>query len=229
MQQNFTDLILKTDRQKLHLIDPEISLTSYCHLDLSVTNDSLQKIDLSSSANLERYVNSIIEKNNAKAAFGGYLEKRNIYQRSDYFNKKTDPKDERNIHLGLDIWAPAETSVLAGFDGSIHSFANNTNFGDYGPTIILEHYENGQAFYSLYGHLGLDSIASIKVGQEVKQGQEIATLGAADVNGDYPPHLHFQLILDIQNFKGDYPGVCSENELAFYKKNCPDPTSLITQ
>ena len=46
-------------------------------------------------------------------------------------------------------------------------------------------------------------------------------------NGDYPPHLHFQIILDIENFYGDYPGVCSENDLKYYSQNCPDPNLVL--
>ena len=65
------------------------------------------------------------------------------------------------------------------------------------------------------------------MGQVFRAGAIIATLGDASVNGDYPPHLHFQIIRDIQGFEGDYPGVCSKNELDFYLENCPNPNLLL--
>ena len=75
--------------------------------------------------------------NNAKVAYGGYLETRSIYQRSTYFNQE-NPETERNIHLGVDLWIEAGTPIYAPLEGTLHSFKNNTNYGDYGPTIILK-------------------------------------------------------------------------------------------
>jgi murein DD-endopeptidase MepM/ murein hydrolase activator NlpD len=127
----------------------------------------------------------------------------------------------------MDLWITAGTPVFAPLDATVRSFKNNLNFGDYGPTIILEHKIQGVKFYTLYGHLSLESIANLKVGQTLIRGEQFATLGDANVNGDYPPHLHFQIIRDIQGFKGDYPGVCSKKDLQFYLNNCPDPNVLL--
>ena len=55
----------------------------------------------------------------------------------------------------------------------------------------------------------------------------IGNLGVASVNGDYAPHLHFQIIRDLEDNFGDYPGVASENNIPFYKRNCPDPNLLL--
>ena len=82
-------------------------------------------------------------------------------------------------------------------------------------------------FYTLYGHLSLKSISHLKVGMAFKQGELLGDLGGANINGDYPPHLHFQIIKDLQNFNGDYPGVCNKNDLGFYLRNCPDPNLLL--
>lgn len=100
-------------------------------------------------------------------AFGGYIEGRNIYQRSPIFRNGQYP--ERNIHIGLDLWIEAGTPVLAALDGKIHSFKNNAGLGDYGPTIILEHEIENQKFYTLYGHLSLESIEEISIGQFFKR------------------------------------------------------------
>jgi len=112
-------------------------------------------------------------------------------------------------------------------DGKIHSFQNNTALGDYGLSIILEHHLQNHTFFTLYGHLSLESLDNKKVGDIVKQGQKIASLGLPPINGDYAPHLHFQIIIDIQNKKGDYPGVCSHKDLNFYAENCPNPNLLL--
>ena len=203
-----------------------LTKTDYTVLDLSINNKALFNVDVSSSDALEVYIWNQIKKHNAKVAFGGYLEQRGIYNRSDYFNQE-NPDEERNIHLGLDLWIEAETPIFSPLDGEIHSFNNNVNHGDYGPTIILKHHIENIEFYTLYGHLSLESIKDLKEGTVIKQNQQIATLGTAEVNGDYAPHLHFQIIKDIQDYKGDYPGVSNQLDLEFYKENCPDPNLLL--
>ena len=47
------------------------------------------------------------------------------------------------------------------------------------------------------------------------------------MNGDYAPHLHFQIIKNIADYEGDYPGVSSKNDLDFYSANCPDPNLVL--
>lgn len=222
----FSQFLSDLSHLPLHVLNPSMSKSDYVHLDLSVTNTSLQLVDVSSSEKLEVYINNHIASKNAKVAFGGYLETRNIYQRSSYF-KDSSLETERNMHLGLDLWISAETPVYSPLHGVVHSFKNNTNFGDYGPTIILKHEIQGISFYTLYGHLSLASIQNLKVGNAFKQGDQIATLGDASINGDYPPHLHFQIIRDIQDYVGDYPGVSSKQDLEFYRANCPDPNVLL--
>ncbi|GGW74115.1 peptidase M23-like protein [Winogradskyella epiphytica] len=208
------------------LLGENLKSEEYISIDLSVDNIELNEINIASSDDLELYIFRNMKAKKAKVAFGGYLEKRGIYQRSDYFTKE-HPEDQRHIHLGVDLWAVAGSSIYSPLQGVIHSFKNNTNYGDYGPTIILKHDVNNQSFYTLYGHLSLESIANLKVGSEVKPGQQLATLGTSEVNGDYPPHLHFQIIKDLQDNYGDYPGVCSDKDLGFYRENCPDPKALI--
>jgi murein DD-endopeptidase MepM/ murein hydrolase activator NlpD len=195
----------------------------YVEIDLSVNNNELP--DVENAAGFEDFINRYLGTRNAAVAFGGYNEQRNLYKRSEIFND--EDYEERNIHIGVDFWTKAGTPVLAAFDGKIHSFDYNTGVGNYGPTIILEHQINKQQFYTLYGHLSVESISEIEIGDIYKAGQRLATLGDASVNGDYAPHLHFQIIKDIEDNFGDYPGVCSKKDLSFYLKNCPDPNLLL--
>ncbi|WMI65851.1 peptidoglycan DD-metalloendopeptidase family protein [Aestuariibaculum sp. YM273] len=222
----FSETLNTSTIKPTRVLDIPNTGNNYIPIDLSETNEKLKDVDVSSSESFNQYIESYLREHNADVAYGGYLENRNIYKRSQHFNQQ-DLDTERNIHLGTDLWCPSGTKVLACLDGEIHSFKNNKNHGDYGPTIILKHeVENGE-FYTLYGHLSLESIASVTVGEKVKQGQSIGTLGVAQVNGDYPPHLHFQIIKDLQGLQGDYPGVCNIKDIDFYKTNCPDPNVLL--
>lgn len=207
------------------VIDSSINYADYVAIDLSTSNEELALLNLTDAKAFEDYIEEYLTKNNAKVAYGGYFENRNLYKRSTVFN--TEHSEERTIHIGLDLWIKAGTSVLAALDGTIHSFQNNTSLGDYGPTLILEHQVEEMTFYTLYGHLSLDSLSGKQVGMKVTKGEVIASLGSAPINGDYAPHLHFQIIIDLQGKTGDYPGVSSANNLNFYKNNCPDPNELL--
>jgi murein DD-endopeptidase MepM/ murein hydrolase activator NlpD len=195
----------------------------YISLDLSVENKDLP--EAKTAGEFEEFIENYLKENDAVVAYGGYNEERNLYKRSEIFNDSDS--EERNIHIGLDLWIKARTPVLAALDGKVHSFDFNTGIGNYGPTIILEHRIQDQTFYTLYGHLDVESIEDIEIGDTFKQGQELAFLGDASVNGDYAPHLHFQVIKDMEGEFGDYPGVCSKSDLDFYLENCPDPNLLL--
>lgn len=213
------------DLKDIKVIDSTIPYSKYTPLDLSASNLELDQLNISDSSQFETYIEQLLIKNKASIAYGGYNEIRNLYKRSAVFNDLNT--EERNIHIGLDLWIKAGSSVLAALDGKVHSFQYNNNLGDYGPTIILEHQLENHIFYTLYGHLSLESIASIKTGDLFAKGQQLATLGDASVNGDYSPHLHFQIIKDIKENFGDFPGVCSKSNLDYYLENCPDPNLLL--
>lgn len=222
----FIDFLRRLTPDFTPVLTTHLGKDNYTSIDISETNRALRAFDIHSSVDFEDFVNSHLKKNNAKVAYGGYLEKRAIYNRSDHFHKET-PETERNIHIGIDLWCNTGTEVLAPLDGVIHSFKDNNQIADYGPTIILEHKIEGVVFYTLYGHLTKDSLQKISVGQIIEKGQVVARLGDASVNGDYAPHLHFQIIKDLQEKQGDYPGVSNKNDIEFYKQNCPDPNLLL--
>ncbi|MDI9257757.1 peptidoglycan DD-metalloendopeptidase family protein [Flavobacterium sedimenticola] len=217
------DMLRQTQAAKV--IANHIDYTDYVALDLSVTNEKLALQQLNASKDYEHYIQQHLDQHQAKIAFGGYNEIRNLYERSTVFKKENT--DERNIHIGLDLWMNEAAPIYAALDGTIHSFQNNDALGDYGPTIILQHEIEGYLFHTLYGHLSLDSLNNKKAGQAVAKGERIATLGLPPINGDYAPHLHFQIIIDMENKQGDYPGVCSSKTLAHYLRNCPDPNLLL--
>lgn len=220
-----TEFLNNISQKPLHVVDVSIPFKEYVPISLATSNKELT-FDISSSREWEAYLENYFSRDEKTVAFGGYLEVRDIYSRSEHFNKLSE-ENQRNIHLGIDLWCDAGTDILAVLDGEIHSFKNNLNYGDYGPTIIVKHSIEGNDFYSLYGHLSLESLEGLSVGAKVKRGEKIGTLGDSSVNGDYAPHLHFQLIIDIEDYYGDYPGVASKKNLNYYKENCPNPNLLL--
>ena len=190
-------------------------------LDLSKYNQELAQRDLNDESDFSRFILDHLKDN--EIGYGGYGEERSLYSRSDLFSSE----EPRTIHLGLDLWTEAGTSVYAPLDGKIHSFNNLAVHGDYGPVIILEHQIGDQMLYSLYGHLSVKSLDDKKIGHKIKKGQEFAWLGAYYENFHWPPHLHFQLMWDLQGNTSDYPGVCKKSESSAYLENCPDPMLLL--
>ena len=193
-------------------------------LNLSRQNDALKSVDVADSDALADWIDQQVALAGCCWAFGGYGEDRAIYDMSPLFGGSDE---SRSIHLGVDFWLPAGTSVFAAHDGKVHSLGDNALFGDYGGTVLLEHADIG--LFTLYGHLNPQSLAGLSPGQAVVAGEPMAELGTPEHNVGWPPHLHFQLMTDIGDYRGDFPGVCTESEAAEWMARCPDPAPLIAQ
>lgn len=217
---------LKPHKSSLYPVVPFQKGDKLLLLDFTGSNTELTDEILKDTILFTRYMNSRLEAVGAVYGIGGYNEHRTIYSRSKVFdaNKGEEP---RRLHLGIDIWGRPYTKVMAPLDGIVHSFAFNNAFGDYGATIILSHQIEGLSFYTLYGHLSLNSLKNLSEGQNIKGGDVVAEFGIPFENGQWPPHLHFQIILDIGVRKGDYPGVCKFSEREKYLDNCPDPDLIL--
>ena len=192
-------------------------------LDLSKNNQELHQVDLNDANAFCDFINQEVAKQGASVGWGGYGEERGLYSRSELFEEE----EPRTIHLGIDIWAEAGTQVYCPIDAEVQSFANRRVHGDYGPVIILKHEVQGTVFHTLYGHLSQESLEGLAVGQPIEQGKAFASYGKYEENFHWPPHLHFQVIVDLQGNEGDYPGVCRASEKAWYLSNCPDPYGLV--
>jgi len=202
------------------LFDPPLTASSCVAMDLSSSGAEFVGLE---DAQLDRAIQQKLAQAGALAGVGGYLEKRSLYRDTDLFQGDA----ERCIHIGVDVFMAADTRLHAPLDGAVHSFANRQLRGDYGPVIILRHQLDGVEFHTLYGHLDETSLAGLQAGQPIAAGAAFARIGARPRNGDWPPHLHFQLIEDMQGKRGDYPGVVRADELEYYRCNCPDPTRLL--
>lgn len=196
-------------------------------LDFTAANEELEPGILNDITRFSQWVNNKLEHSHARYGIGGYAEHRTVYSASKVFDGNNDGEEPRRLHLGTDIWGKPNTAVIAPLDGIVHSFAFNNRFGDYGATIILSHNLQGFTFFTLYGHLSLNSIKNIREGQRISAGEIFAEFGIPAENGQWPPHLHFQIILDIGNWQGDYPGVCKFSEKEKWLANSPDPDIIL--
>ncbi len=224
--------ILKKHRNSFHSVIPfNQSIDKLLQLDLTEKNVELTEEILADTQKFSSHINQLLSQADATYGIGGYAGLRKVYAGSKLFNKPLqfetpDELEPRHLHLGIDIWGPAGTLVFAPLGGMVHSFAFNDNDGDYGATIILLHQLEGIPFYTLYGHLRLADLA-LTAGSYISRGQEFGHFGQPNENGHWPPHLHFQIIRDMELYEGDYPGVCRFSEREKYLSNCPDPLLII--
>jgi murein DD-endopeptidase MepM/ murein hydrolase activator NlpD len=206
------------------IVDFDAEKDSLIQFDFTVNNTELTTEILAETTTFSSWVDEKLALNSARYGIGGYNEHRTIYSRSTHFDSDEEP---RRLHLGIDIWGKAETPIYNFYDATVHSFKFNDNFGDYGATIILQYQLEDLTVYALYGHLSLASLSGLEVGQFIPAGEKFATFGIAAENGYWPPHLHFQLMFDMQGKNGDYPGVCQFSKKENYLENCPNPSLIL--
>ena len=101
------------------------------------------------------------------------------------FGRRWDPfTGSRRMHYGIDLAGKVGTKVYSTGDGKVVS-AENTRNG-YGKEVIIDH---GFGYLSRYAHL---QKISVIVGQKIKRGQYIGTLG--NTGRSTGPHLHYEII-----------------------------------
>lgn len=100
--------------------------------------------------------------------------------------------EEWTTHMGIDFASEKTDVVKAAADGTIKSIKNDPR---YGLTVVIEHTNGFESIYS-----SLLTAEFITVGEEVKQGQTIATVGnTATFEIADETHLHFEIKKDGEN------------------------------
>lgn len=205
------------------VLRPAVATSELVLIDWSVENpnqDNVLELDLAAT---DQTIERILE--GGKVGVGRYAEPRLVYA-ADQFGG--DDGERRTIHLGVDLFAPAGTEVVAPLDGTVVVRHEIKMSLDYGTLLILEHATTeGERFYTLYGHLDWGSTSHLSVGSQVKSGEMIAQLGTPEVNGGWSPHLHFQLMLDLLDYDNDFPGVAKVSELDAWLQICPNPNLIL--
>ena len=100
------------------------------------------------------------------------------------FTKKTD------FHPGIDLAAATGTPIFAPADGKVvyagrYPVRQSVSWWRYGNLAAVRH---GDRFISLFGHC--DTLA-VRVGQKVKQGEVLGTVGNSGWSTS--PHLHYEV------------------------------------
>lgn len=119
------------------MVDLGISIDSYTSIDISACNSTVLDFNFADLVAQKKYINLYLIEQNNQVAYGVYFERRNLYDRSTYFENVTK-HNKRNIYLGVDLQFALGIKVLAVLKGEVHSFKGNENYGDLGLTIIFK-------------------------------------------------------------------------------------------
>lgn len=93
------------------------------------------------------------------------------------------------FHQGVDLAAVLGTPILAATEGDVVAAGPASGFGNW---IVIDTHIDGQLLSTVYGHM-FDGGVDVRVGDELRAGQQIGEVGSAgsDVSG---PHLHFEVV-----------------------------------
>ena len=210
------------------LLPPALAQGSHTVFDLSVGSRWLgTTTDLDARGRTDLLFGHMRAKG-AGVGIGRYDEARRWYDSDTFAIEGEDGVERRTVHVGIDLFAEAGTPVHAPFAATIHSFRDNDARLDYGPTIVLRH-EASEAgeWFTLYGHLSRDSLAGLYAGKKFAAGDEIGRIGPYPENGDWAPHLHFQLMTDLLGREGDFPGVAPPSQRDVWLSLSPDPNLVL--
>ena len=211
----------------LSTLFPTINRTEIHHLDLSVSSSFVGHQEDFNNLDLFQFkIDQLQKEVPNKILAGGYLEPRNLYTSTEYDTLGNNGKQSRTIHIGIDFWLPENTPVHALLDGEVVIAENDAGDKEYGGLIVLKHQQKEWCFYTLYGHNTPESVLKHSLGDVIKKGQQIADLANYPDNGNWAPHLHFQVILSLLDYKTDFPGVAYFNQIEVWKSLCPNPNLL---
>jgi len=224
---------LKSNVDKIgRVVEPDLHVTRNVVFDLSMGSRELG--NLTELSDVEMFTRKLFDRMKAEGSqvgIGRYNEARPIYTSDQYKLAGNDGPEWRTVHIGLDIFMEVDTPILAPIDGVVHSFRNNDSPLDYGPTIILQHTvshnETQLLFYTLYGHLSADSLEGLYEGKPIVMGTPFCKIGNYPVNGEWPPHLHFQIIADMLDKIGEFPGVARPCQREVWLSISPDPNLIV--
>jgi 4-aminobutyrate aminotransferase-like enzyme/Ser/Thr protein kinase RdoA (MazF antagonist) len=209
---------------------PSIDAEGIHPLDLSVSSTWMGDREEAADLDLFQYkIERLHRKVPEKIIAGGYMEPRAVYSTEAYDRMGNNGKESRTVHLGIDLWVPVGSPVHAPFNGEVVTAVHDRGDKEYGGLIILKHQEGGLCFYTLYGHQTIESVEQWKAGDQIKKGELLSRVADYPENGNWAPHLHFQVMLSLLDYVDDFPGVAYPSEMEIMRSICPDPNLLFRQ
>ena len=127
-----------------------------------------------------------------------------------------DPREDRSVHLGCDLFVDAGATVRCVLPGTIAAATE-----DRGVVIVEHRTDTAVRFWTLYGHLDPASIADLEPGAAVSAGELVGRVGSQS------PHLHLQLLTSLVGMGADVPGVAPADEADLWMSISPDPNLLL--
>lgn len=153
-------------------------------------NQETNKKNNENTSNTEQNVQT--EENTKDPSFAKPVEGEKVKDYSQDNLVYSSTLDEWTTHLGIDFAAQKTDIVKASADGRVKSIKNDPR---YGLTVVIEHNNGFESIYS-----SLLTAEFISIGEEVKQGQTIATVGnTARFEIADETHLHFEIKKDGEN------------------------------
>ncbi|MGD9477782.1 aminotransferase class III-fold pyridoxal phosphate-dependent enzyme [Shinella sp. G-2] len=189
-------------------------------LDLTAAGPDWSALDADGA---ERLIEARVAEAGADFAIGLYGEDRAVYKGDAYETGSAGAR--RTVHLGIDLFAPAGEPVHAPFAGKVAFIHDDAVAFGFGPTVLLEHRtDEGDVFWTLYGHLSRQGVQKLSLGQAIARGEAFAAFGAATENGNWSPHLHFQVVTDHLGLEGRMHGVGVGDHWQVWRAVSPDPS-----
>lgn len=209
------------------VVEPDVRSARAARFDLSVGSALLAGDERENAAGpLTERLFAQLRNAGASIGINGYDEAR-VFYTSAAFAGPTPLSETRTIHMAIDLTLPTGAALYAPLAGVVHGFVDATDRLDYGPVIVLRHVANETPFYTLYGHLSRESLAGLRVGQPVKRGERIGWIGAAPINGDWWPHVHFQIITDMLDIACNFNGSALASQREVWRSISPDPNLIL--
>jgi murein DD-endopeptidase MepM/ murein hydrolase activator NlpD len=159
----------------------------------------------------QKWVSRLHRRYKARCSFGGWFEDRSTLWNGHYMLPGSA------YHLGVDFCVPERSRVYSPTGGTVYqTWHDEDKFGGWGGRVVIE---MKPRLFLILAHLGKIHLVA---GAKVKPGQLVGTVGGANNNGNWFPHLHAQLVRGSFNDRIDGYGEFSVKNQRKY----PDPFTL---
>jgi 4-aminobutyrate aminotransferase-like enzyme len=207
------------------VVEADLSAGNVAVLDAAIASTPLAHPSRDGGENLTAWWLSEQTRVAPRIGLGRFGEDRGLY---DHPDSPRDP-DPRDIHLGVDIFVPAGSRILAPYPGVVEDTGNDAGRHGFGGILVLRHETDaGVPFWTVYGHLAPASLAGLRPGQRIAQGETLARLGTMNENGNWPPHLHVQLMTHLMGWRAEeVMGIAWVSQWELWREICLDPSIIL--